>query len=113
RLRGRDADGTDEQPPLRRRDDLHSHEPGGVVHGFQAGARGLALWWRCLGLRARADREGVGGEVQGGRGQAVSDRFLDVDEEQPVEEVGIESILNQLLDLIAAAKSMPLSSSVM
>jgi hypothetical protein len=43
----------------------------------------------------------------------VSDRFLDVDEEQPVEEVGIESILNQLLDLIHAAKSMPLSSSVM
>jgi hypothetical protein len=43
----------------------------------------------------------------------VSDRFLEVDEEQPVEEVGIESILNQLLDLIAAAKSMPLSSSVM
>lgn len=43
----------------------------------------------------------------------MSDRFLDVDEEQPVEEVGIESILNQLLDLIHAAKSMPLSSSVM
>jgi ElaB/YqjD/DUF883 family membrane-anchored ribosome-binding protein len=43
----------------------------------------------------------------------VSDRFLDVDEEQPVEEVGIESILHQLLDVIAAAKSMPLSSSVM
>ncbi len=43
----------------------------------------------------------------------MSDRFLDVDEEQPVEEVGIESILNQLLDVISAAKSMPLSSSVM
>jgi Fe2+ transport system protein B len=43
----------------------------------------------------------------------VSDRFLDVDEEQPIEEIGIESVLNQLLDLIAAAKSMPLSSSVM
>jgi vacuolar-type H+-ATPase subunit H len=43
----------------------------------------------------------------------VSDRFLDVDEEQPVEDVGIESILNQMLDLIHAAKSMPLSSSVM
>ena len=42
----------------------------------------------------------------------MSDLF-DVDEEQPVEEVGIESILHQLLDLIAAAKSMPLSSSVM
>jgi hypothetical protein len=43
----------------------------------------------------------------------VSDGFLDIDEEQPVEEVGIESILNQLLDLIHGAKSMPLSSSVM
>jgi ElaB/YqjD/DUF883 family membrane-anchored ribosome-binding protein len=43
----------------------------------------------------------------------VSDRFLEVDEEQPVEEIGIESILHQLLDLIHAAKSMPLSSSVM
>ena len=43
----------------------------------------------------------------------MSDQFLDVDEEQPVEEVGIESILHQLLDLMAAAKSMPLSSSVM
>jgi len=43
----------------------------------------------------------------------VSDQFLDVDEEQPVEEVGIESILRQLLDLTASAKSMPLSSSVM
>lgn len=43
----------------------------------------------------------------------MSDRFLEVDEEQPVEEIGIESVLNQLLDLVAAAKSMPLSSSVM
>jgi hypothetical protein len=43
----------------------------------------------------------------------VSDRFLDVEEEEPVEEVGIESILNQLLDVLASAKSMPLSSSVM
>jgi hypothetical protein len=43
----------------------------------------------------------------------VSDQFLDVDEEQPVEEVGIESILHQLLDLMATAKSMPLSSSAM
>ena len=43
----------------------------------------------------------------------MSDQFLDVDEEQPVEEVGIESILRQLLGLMASAKSMPLSSSVM
>ena len=44
----------------------------------------------------------------------MSDQFLDVDDELPVEEeVGIESILNQLLDLMAVAKSMPLSSSVM
>ncbi len=43
----------------------------------------------------------------------MSDQFLDVDEDQPVEEVGIESILHQLLDYMAAAKSMPLSSSVM
>jgi F0F1-type ATP synthase membrane subunit b/b' len=43
----------------------------------------------------------------------VSDQFLDVDDEPPVEEIGIESILNQLLDLMAVAKSMPLSSSVM
>jgi hypothetical protein len=43
----------------------------------------------------------------------VSDQFLDVDDEPPVDEVGIESILNHLLDLMATAKSMPLSSSVM
>ncbi len=43
----------------------------------------------------------------------MSDQFLDVEEDQPVDEVGIESILRQLLDLVAAAKSMPLSSSVM
>jgi Fe2+ transport system protein B len=43
----------------------------------------------------------------------VSDQFLDVDEPLPAEEVGIESILHQLLDVVAAAKSMPLSSSVM
>ena len=43
----------------------------------------------------------------------MSDGFLDIDEDQPVEEVGIESILTQLLDLIHSAKSMPLSSSVM
>jgi len=43
----------------------------------------------------------------------MSDPFLDVDEEQPAEEVGIESILHHLLDLVASAKSMPLSSSVM
>ena len=36
-----------------------------------------------------------------------------MDEEQPVDDVGIESILHQLLDLMATAKSMPLSSSVM
>jgi hypothetical protein len=43
----------------------------------------------------------------------VSDQFLDVDEPLPSEEIGIESILHQLLDVVAAAKSMPLSSSVM
>jgi hypothetical protein len=43
----------------------------------------------------------------------VSDQFLDVDEGQPVHEVGIDSILHQLLDVMAVAKSMPLSSSVM
>jgi hypothetical protein len=43
----------------------------------------------------------------------VSDQFLDVDEQLPAEEVGIESILHQLYDIMAAAKSMPLSSSVM
>ena len=43
----------------------------------------------------------------------MSDQFLDADDEPPVEEVGIESILNQVLDLLATAKSMPLSSSVM
>ena len=43
----------------------------------------------------------------------MSDQFLDIDDEPPVEEVGIESILNQVLDLMATAKSMPLSSSVM
>jgi hypothetical protein len=43
----------------------------------------------------------------------MSDQFLDVEEEQPIAEVGVESILNQLLDVMAAAKSMPLSSSAM
>jgi Fe2+ transport system protein B len=43
----------------------------------------------------------------------VSDQFLDVEEEPPVDKGGIESILRQLLDLMASAKSMPLSSSVM
>jgi len=43
----------------------------------------------------------------------VSDQFLDVEEEPPVEEGGIESTLHKLLDLMANAKSMPLSSSVM
>ncbi len=43
----------------------------------------------------------------------MSDHFLDLEEDQPVEEVGIEAVLHQLLDLMAAAKSMPLSSSVM
>ncbi len=43
----------------------------------------------------------------------MSDQFLDVDDEEeaPVAEVGVESILNQLLDMVGAAKSMPLSSS--
>src|SRR5580704_17893345 len=43
----------------------------------------------------------------------MSDQFLDVEEEQPIAEVGVESILNQLLDVMAGAKSMPLSSSAM
>ena len=43
----------------------------------------------------------------------MSDQYLEVDEEQPIGEVGVESVLHQLLDLMATAKSMPLSSSVM
>ena len=43
----------------------------------------------------------------------MSDPYLEEDVGPPAEEVGIESVLHQLLDLIAAAKSMPLSSSVM
>ncbi len=45
----------------------------------------------------------------------MSDQFLDIDEDEvtPVQDVGIEGILHQLLDLMAAAKSVPLSSSVM
>jgi hypothetical protein len=42
----------------------------------------------------------------------MTDHYLDLEEES-TPEVGIESILDQLLDIIAAAKSMPLSSSVM
>jgi hypothetical protein len=42
----------------------------------------------------------------------MTDQYLDV-EEEPIPEVGVESILGQLLDIVAAAKSMPLSSSVM
>ena len=41
----------------------------------------------------------------------MTDQFLDVEEEAP--DVGIESILDQLLEIVATAKSMPLSSSVM
>jgi len=44
----------------------------------------------------------------------MTEQFLDLeDEEQPVEEEGVEAILHRLLNVIAAAKSMPLSSSVM
>ncbi len=42
----------------------------------------------------------------------MTDQYLDLEEES-TPEVGIESILDQLLEIIAAAKSMPLSSSVM
>jgi predicted DNA-binding protein (UPF0251 family) len=42
----------------------------------------------------------------------VTDQFLDV-EEEPAPDVGIESILEQLLEIMATAKSMPLSSSIM
>jgi hypothetical protein len=41
----------------------------------------------------------------------MTDQFLDVEEDAP--DVGIESILDQLLEIVATAKSMPLSSSVM
>ena len=45
----------------------------------------------------------------------MSDPFLeDVDESPlPSEESGLESILHHLMDVVASAKSMPLSSSVM
>ena len=43
----------------------------------------------------------------------MTDPYLEEDVAPPAEEVGIESVLHQLLDVIAAAKSMPLSSSVM
>ena len=38
-LRGRDADGPDEQPPLRCRDDLHPHQPRVVIRGLQVRPR--------------------------------------------------------------------------
>jgi cell division septum initiation protein DivIVA len=41
----------------------------------------------------------------------MTDQFLDI--EEPAPEVGVESILEQLLEIVATAKSMPLSSSVM
>jgi F0F1-type ATP synthase membrane subunit b/b' len=41
----------------------------------------------------------------------MTDQYLDVDE--PIQEITAESIINQTLDIIATAKSMPLSSSVM
>ena len=43
----------------------------------------------------------------------MSDPYLHVEDEPPVEPIGIEPILHQLLDVLATAKSMPLSSSVM
>jgi hypothetical protein len=44
----------------------------------------------------------------------VGDRFLDeVDDTPPPDEGGLESILHHLMDVMASAKSMPLSSSVM
>jgi Fe2+ transport system protein B len=43
----------------------------------------------------------------------VTDPYLEDEDAPPAAEVGIESVLHQLLDLVAAAKSMPLSSSVM
>jgi hypothetical protein len=41
----------------------------------------------------------------------MTDQFLDV--EEPAPEVSAETIIEQLLDILAGAKSMPLSSSVM
>lgn len=43
----------------------------------------------------------------------MSDPYLEEDVAPPAQEVGIESVLHRLLDLVAAAKSMPLSSSIM
>jgi hypothetical protein len=41
----------------------------------------------------------------------VTDQFLDVDETEQ-EDVSAEAVISQVLDIIAGAKSMPLSSSV-
>ena len=41
----------------------------------------------------------------------MTDQFLDV--EEPAPEISAETIIEQLLDIVATAKSMPLSSSVM
>ena len=44
----------------------------------------------------------------------MTEQFLDLDEEEPpVEEEGVDALLHRLLNVIAGAKSMPLSSSVM
>ena len=44
----------------------------------------------------------------------LNDRFLDdVDESPPPDQSGLEAILYHLMDVVASAKSMPLSSSVM
>ncbi|HEY1827849.1 MAG TPA: hypothetical protein VGF87_07500 [Acidimicrobiales bacterium] len=41
----------------------------------------------------------------------MTDQYLDV--EEPAPDIGIESILDQLIDIVSTAKSMPLSSSAM
>jgi hypothetical protein len=41
----------------------------------------------------------------------VTDQFLDIEETE--EDVSAEAVISQVLDILAGAKSMPLSSSVM
>ena len=42
----------------------------------------------------------------------MTDQYLDIEEPDPEQDFSAEAVITQVLDIIAGAKSMPLSSSV-
>src|ERR1019366_3190197 len=109
-LRERAADGTNEPLAVGRGDRLHPDQLDALVHRIAPVARGRPLRGRREPLRPRARREAAPREVREPNVTSLGDEGGHPEEFEPRDAA---SLINQAVNVIASAKTMPLSSSVL